>query len=40
MLDTTENIDDTIEEIHEAFSKIDISGEEYDNVDLSYLDVE
>ncbi len=40
MLDTSENIDATIQELHEAFSEIDTSGIEYENIDLSYLDEE
>ena len=38
MIDTEKNIRDTIEELHEFFESIDTSGEEYQNMDLSYLD--
>ncbi|MFT4146419.1 MAG: hypothetical protein QM644_18400 [Mobilitalea sp.] len=40
MLDTSTNIDTTIQELHEAFSEIDTSEEKYENIDLSYLDEE
>ena len=38
MIDTPENIDETIKELHEWFDSIDTSGEEYQNMDLSYLE--
>jgi len=38
MLDTNENIDETIKTLHEAFNEVDTTGEEYQNLDLSYLD--
>lgn len=36
MLDTTDNINDTIKELHDLFSTIDQS--EFENMDFSYLD--
>jgi len=38
MLDTGKNIDKTVEEMHKLFSEIDTSSDEYQELDLSYLD--